>query len=470
MSNDPIKQMIASQLKFSTPVPQIDKIAIGYNTCLDLIVSAKEVFDLLYKDNENLKESNEFVQSIKSLDDLRSTFSYFFKKGVAAERFVEDKEVFLKIIEAAEKVKNKNYYIGGNAGLLAQTVAQMGSKVLLGGASAPKLRSLLHENIEFPYEDTKYKLDEIHLILEYQNGQTWGEMKAPRANRFIITHDLTNSMLLTVEDLHDKLEQFDPKLLIISGVHMLESSNDQYRLNRVEEITKKISDVNKKIPVHLELASIGSPKFIKDVAETIVPFVDSLGLNEDELGRLYVALGGSELAVEAFHKPSVVAVEKALYFVFSALHPFKSDPSHIYKRKINRIHFHCLEFHIIVVLNTNNDERFYSWKNNHANSVVSASRAVSLRACDKTELIPEEMELRHSLSFQTSNNQTVHIDPSHPVFDWSSSLNVDNANVHYYFTPVLVCKFPRKTVGCGDAVSSTGLVYSVGGQAPRDEL
>ncbi|KAL6733149.1 hypothetical protein Aduo_003827 [Ancylostoma duodenale] len=30
----------------------------------------------------------------------------------------------------------------------------------------------------------------------------------------------------------------------------------------------------------------------------------------------------------------------------------------------------------------------------------------------------------------------------------------------FIFTPVLVCKFPMKTVGVDDAISTTGLLYS----------
>ena len=308
------------------------------------------------------------------------------------------------------------------------------------------------------------------LLQEYQNGEKWGDMKAPRANRFIVTHDITNSLLLAVEDLHDKLESFDPQLLIISGVHMLESAQDDYRVNRVNEICKKVSDIERKVPVHLELASIGDPKFIRDVAETIVPFVDSLGLNEDELGRLYVALGGKELKIEAFHSPSVVTIEKALFYVFEFLHLFKNDPAHTHQRKLSRIHFHCLEFHIIAVLSSPGPH-FFTWSNNHATSVIAASQAVSLRACDKKELVESEMELRHPLSFQISNGQSVNIDPNNPQYEWSSDLSSPSSRVSFYFTPVLVCKYPRKTVGCGDTVSATGLVYSVGSSLnKRDEL
>ena len=308
-------------------------------------------------------------------------------------------------------------------------------------------------------------------IKEYQNGEEWGKMKAPRANRFIITHDKTNSMLLAVEDLHEKLERFDPQLFIISGVHMLESAEDDYRVKRVEEICHKVSEIKREVPVHLELASMGDPLFIKEVAYKIVPYIDSLGLNEDELGHLYLQLGGSQLSIEDFHSPSVATVEKALKYVLSSTSSFTDIPSHVNKRRLSRIHFHCLEFHVIVVLNSPSSSSFYHWQDNHVVSVVSASQAVSTRACNVTELQEEEMELRASLTFKLSDENFVNISPLFPFFDWSSKLDNSDSNIHYYFTPVLVCKFPRKTVGCGDTVSSTGLIYSLGtSQNQKDEL
>ncbi len=37
-------------------------------------------------------------------------------------------------------------------------------------------------------------------------------------------------------------------------------------------------------PVHLELASIGNADLMKDITTIVVPYVDSLGINEQELG------------------------------------------------------------------------------------------------------------------------------------------------------------------------------------------
>lgn len=41
------------------------------------------------------------------------------------------------------------------------------------------------------------------------------------------------------------------------------------------------------VAVHLELASIGNREYLKELAEGVVPYVDSLGLNEQELGGVY---------------------------------------------------------------------------------------------------------------------------------------------------------------------------------------
>ncbi len=38
---------------------------------------------------------------------------------------------------------------------------------------------------------------------------------------------------------------------------------------------------------------------------------------------------------------------------------------------------------------------------------------------------------------------------------------VSNDNIKLYICPVLVCKRPLKTVGLGDAISASGLLYNV---------
>lgn len=47
---------------------------------------------------------------------------------------------------------------------------------------------------------------------------------------------------------------------------------------------KDVKKIPRDTPVHLELASIGDATLMKEIAALVVPYVDSLGINEQELG------------------------------------------------------------------------------------------------------------------------------------------------------------------------------------------
>jgi len=38
---------------------------------------------------------------------------------------------------------------------------------------------------------------------------------------------------------------------------------------------------------------------------------------------------------------------------------------------------------------------------------------------------------------------------------------VNYAEAEFWISPILVCKFPKKTVGLGDSISAAGLAYSL---------
>lgn len=69
---------------------------------------------------------------------------------------------------------------------------------MLCGPVGPKLKVLLPEQVYIP-ERCAMSDDENHLILEYQRHEKWGRIDAPVANRFIMSHDVSNSALSTLE-------------------------------------------------------------------------------------------------------------------------------------------------------------------------------------------------------------------------------------------------------------------------------
>lgn len=53
------------------------------------------------------------------------------------------------------------------------------------------------------------------MILEYQKGEQWGGMKAPRANRFILSHDKANGILSSLETFAESLPQYGADVIVL---------------------------------------------------------------------------------------------------------------------------------------------------------------------------------------------------------------------------------------------------------------
>lgn len=67
-------------------------------------------------------------------------------------------------------------------------------------------------------------------------GEKWGLGQAPAASRFIFSHDLSNGAMTSLEILLSSLEEFQPKLLVLSGLHMMEGLSQEARANRLQEV------------------------------------------------------------------------------------------------------------------------------------------------------------------------------------------------------------------------------------------
>jgi len=105
---------------------------------------------------------------------------------------------------------------------------------------------------------------------------------------------------------------------------------------------------------------------------------------------------------------------------------------------------------------------------------MAGSKIASKQACgldfhdQKNEEHLDELiqfKLKHQLDNHVSNSiklklteensEYVQFNAADPVIEFWRGEN------RFYFTPVMICKKPVKTVGLGDAISSIGLVYSL---------
>ncbi|XP_062859326.1 ADP-dependent glucokinase isoform X2 [Trichomycterus rosablanca] len=368
------------------------------------------------------------------------------ERGAAAERFFSDKEVFQRIARAAAEYPGAQVYVGGNAALIGQKLASYPQLVvLLCGPVGPKLHELLDEQIVVPPESLQ-ETDEYHLILEYKAGEQWGSSRAPQASRFIFSHDVSNGEMSALETFLASLEEFKPDLVVLSGLHMMEGMGRELWEDRLKEFVQAISDVHSEAPIHLELASMTDKDYMSSIMQEVMPMVNSIGLNEQELLFLSQAGEGPHSDLPSWNGvPDVGRVSDILLWILQQYgHADQDSEAHL-----TRIHFHTLAYHVLATVDGH-------W-GNQREAVAAGARVASAQACGLQAVDVAKVGLKAPLSFYSSFSEpreSLVLDPSNPVTVWR------RGNISFYLSPVLVCKRPLRTVGLGDAISAEGLVYS----------
>ncbi|XP_077905464.1 ADP-dependent glucokinase isoform X3 [Ictidomys tridecemlineatus] len=247
------------------PARRWRRVAVGVNACVDVVLSGVKLLQALGLSPGNGRDH----AVLHSRNDLEEAFVHFMRKGAAAERFFSDKETFHDVAQIASEFPGAQHYVGGNAALIGQKFAANSDlKVLLCGPVGPKLHELLDDNVFVPPESLQ-EVDEFHLILEYQAGEEWGHFKAPHANRFIFSHDLSNGAMNMLEVFVSSLEEFQPDLVVLSGLHMMEGQSKELQRKRLLEVVTSISDIPTGVPVHLELASMTNRELMNSIVHQV---------------------------------------------------------------------------------------------------------------------------------------------------------------------------------------------------------
>ncbi|KAM6426007.1 ADP-dependent glucokinase isoform 2-T6 [Liasis olivaceus] len=423
------------------PAKQWNRVAVGVNACVDVVLSGVKLLQALGFHGEVGKDHS----VLHSAADLEEAFVHFMQKGAAAERFFSDADAFHHIAETASDYPGAQLYVGGNAALIGQKIASHPDlKVLLCGPIGPKLHELLDENVMVPPESLQ-ELDEYHLILEYQAGEEWGELRAPNANRFIFSHDLSNGAMNMLEVFVSSLEEFQPDLVVLSGFHMMEGQTRELRQKRLLEAVTSISDIPTDVPIHLELAGMTDPDLMREIIYQIFPLVNSIGLNEQELLFLTQAASGPHASITSWNGvPDVGVVSDIIFWILKEHGRTSAKAS-----DLTRIHFHTLAYHLLATVDG-------YWANQVA-AVAAGARVAGTQACATQTIDASKVFLKAPLEFATSKMEgasRVSLNPKEPVSEWHRN------GVAFHYTPVLVCKSPLRTVGLGDAISAEGLLYS----------
>ncbi|XP_023693967.1 ADP-dependent glucokinase isoform X1 [Paramormyrops kingsleyae] len=435
---------VAWETLITAPGQQWSRVAVGVNACVDVVVSGVGLLQALAADPRPGQDHD----VLRSKEDLNEAFAHFLGRGAAAERFFADREGFQRIARAAAEYPGAQFYVGGNAALIGQKLATYPQlTVLLCGPIGPKLHELLDEQIVVPPTSLQ-ETDEYHLILEYKAGEQWGPAQAPQANRFIFSHDVANSEMSLLETFVASLEEFQPDLVVLSGLHMMEGQGRELWEERLKEAVVAISDIRNEVPIHLELASMTDRDYMNSIMqEQVMPIVNSIGLNEQELLFLSQAGSGPHSQLASWNSvPDVGQVSDILLWLLET--HGRTDPES--EADLSRVHFHTLAYHILATVDGH-------WANQEA-AVAAGARVASTQACGVQQVDASRVRLRAPLRFHGSHaepGESLALDPRRPVTVWH------RRNVTFHLSPVLVCQQPLRTVGLGDAISAEGLLFSV---------
>lgn len=259
------------------------RIVVAYGSCSDLTVRAVDFLNY----TESLKTfatRDESDDEIHTYEDFMRSFMFYFSKGAAAERYTPNKELFRSIVASAKKQAAHRWDLGGNAPVMGIRFHLEGAKVLIASTMSKKQRTHLVEGIEvIEFEPTEDFIDDIHLILEYKTGDKFGEHQAPRANRYIIHSDANNPMIRSLEPLN--VNDFKPKLFVVAGLQMLDNFPFKplsVRSERMTSVKNQMTNVDRSTLIHFEMASFVEIELINELLVNVIPFADSLGMNEQE--------------------------------------------------------------------------------------------------------------------------------------------------------------------------------------------
>lgn len=243
-------------------------------------------------------------------------------------------------------IKTKKY-IGGNAPLMSLRFVKEGiENILLGSQLFPELVGKFKNGVKI--SGPMIEQNDYHIILEYKTNQQWGQYISPRSNRFIVHSDDNNVKLLSRVNFFEQLDHFQPDLLIISALQMMENSPMEFQLRSqiIENLAHNIKHFEKKqiskSRTHFEMASFTEERLLDIIAKQIFPHMDSYGMNEQELRNLLSFLKYGNISYSSNPFPRVATVLDDLRELFILLQLIGNN-------RISRIHVHTLAYQVIMV-------------------------------------------------------------------------------------------------------------------------
>ena len=408
-------------------------IALGLHSVADgLVITDTEKLSKLLEEF-SVKDPGDLPESIKTPEDFLRGYLFTFSTGKALQMMIDEEDVKEWIEKEFGKGKLR---LGGTSANMAVALASFGFPNVLVYVY-PLVKELAElfpkmENLKTISPDGKLvhpsegwkgeKLGALHWIFEVKKGQTLRvngkEIVCPRDNRFIASWNPVNSKLKVADYFKDKfLEMAEdyPKFLL-AGFHIMRNvypggETVEDRMEELVEFVRRMKE--KKVKVHVEMASVRRKRVRETLVSVLLPEVDSIGMNEVELSWLSSDLGNEDPKIL---EGDLKSVEKALRILRE-------------RTGLKRIHFHTLGYYAL--LKESPEEEIFG--------LATAALAAASRA--EKGIAPSCSNLEEALK--------------HKVSDTEMMVKRD-----FLVFPIRIVEKPVLTVGLGDTISSIAFALS----------
>ena len=332
--------------------------------------------------------------------------------------------------------------------MMARRLARDGCQVLLAAKMSHEVVQTLHSSIQLSTScSSAHTMEDIHLLLEYDVGECWGQYCSPRANRFIVHNDKSNLMLESLDGFGDALQRFSPDLLVVSGLQMLDNFpyDVSIRSKKLIELQKLLASQPPSVRIHFEMASYTDEVLLRDLLQYVIPYADSLGMNEQELDNLHniVLYGNISYASDPY--PRIATTLDLMRSLNRALQQSKKPAHH----KVTRIHVHTLAYQVIATSQ--------AWKYTRS-AAAKASLVANRYVCNSSVINTNNAKLIMDESFSISRNPT---SPRVPLIDEAPVSCWKEGELKICIAPNLVCTSVLQTGGAGDNISAAGLSIQI---------
>jgi len=144
------------------------------------------------------------------------------------------------------------------------------------------------------------------------------------------------------------------------------------RKNLLMNIKKQMVERPSSTRIHFEMASFAEDKLLFELCDLVVPFADSLGMNEQEIANLYNTMYYGNISLVANSTPRVATVLDQMRTLFKLIR--LRGKSIANSRELTRIHVHTLAYQIIFTAKDS------VWKNTMA-AAAKASLTAHRHVC-----------------------------------------------------------------------------------------